>query len=82
MPPAAQVELNSSNAKCLICFENTADAVLMLCGHGGICYKCASEMASKSRDCFLCRQPIVEILEVEQNQNPFIKVISKTKVLP
>lgn len=29
---------HNSNNKCIICFEKVSNAVLMNCGHGGICF--------------------------------------------
>ncbi len=26
---------------CIVCYNNPPDAVLMPCGHGGICYECS-----------------------------------------
>lgn len=46
-----------SNKACVICFENQPDAVLMNCGHGGICHKCAVELWKKTDGlCHLCRK--------------------------
>ena len=38
-------KVSESQAKCIICCDNPPNAVLMICGHGGICYKCAIGMA-------------------------------------
>jgi hypothetical protein len=27
--------------ECIICITNISDAVIMLCSHGGLCFKCA-----------------------------------------
>ena len=31
--------------ECLICLEVRADAVIMNCGHGGICFDCGSKLS-------------------------------------
>ncbi|CAD8094910.1 unnamed protein product [Paramecium sonneborni] len=70
-----------SNSKCIICCEKPSNAVLMNCGHGGICYQCAIQMAQKSKECFLCRQNIQEIYEIAEKDASMLKrVISKTKI--
>ncbi|CAD8100175.1 unnamed protein product [Paramecium sonneborni] len=70
-----------SNSKCIICCENPSNAVLMTCGHGGICYQCAIQMAQKSKECFLCRQTIQEIYEIANKDVSMLKrVISKTRI--
>lgn len=33
---------------CLICFANKPDAVLLNCGHGGICYECGVTIFKES----------------------------------
>ncbi|CAD8204337.1 unnamed protein product [Paramecium octaurelia] len=74
-----QNKLNESNQKCIICCENPPNAVLMICGHGGICYKCGLEMAQKSKECFLCRQKIVFIYEISNFNDDLMKVVTITK---
>lgn len=48
--------LNQSVASCLICYEKQPDAVLMECGHGGLCYDCAIDIWKKNGECYLCRK--------------------------
>jgi hypothetical protein len=53
----------------------------MKCGHGGVCFECAFENISKNKECFLCRQQVIEIYEIEKEEGGnFLKVISKTKI--
>ena len=48
---------------CCICYENPANAVVMQCGHGGICSECGlGILSSNFRLCHLCRQPLSFIL--------------------
>jgi len=50
-------------ASCCICFENLANAVIMRCGHGGICYECGKGiLASNMRQCHLCREPLLFVI--------------------
>jgi len=69
---------------CIICCENSADAVIMGCGHGGVCYKCALESCQKSDKCFMCRKKIEKVLHIATNKIPklnLIKVLSATKIV-
>ena len=70
-------------ASCCICFSNLSDAVVMNCGHGGICYECGkSILLSSYVACHLCREPLVFVLQMDLSntyQN-FINVKSATYV--
>ena len=68
-----------SNRSCIVCFDGTPNAVFMKCGHGGICYKCAIDIFVKNKECYLCREHIDEVLEIESTNESLIKVISTTK---
>ncbi|CAD8210224.1 unnamed protein product [Paramecium octaurelia] len=74
-----QNKVNESSQKCIICCDNPPNAVLMTCGHGGICYKCGLEMAQKSKECFLCRQQILFIYEISNFNDDLMKVVTITK---
>ena len=57
-------KIKKENEVCSICFENTPNAVLMYCGHGGICNTCAFEVVDVKNECHLCRQEVYQIVEV------------------
>jgi len=40
---------------CTLCFDNIADAIIMKCGHSGICIKCALDLWKDKKSCFICR---------------------------
>jgi len=64
---------------CCICFDNTANAVNMQCGHGGICYECGkSILMSNTRLCHLCREPLLFVLQMDLDETcqDFIKVMA------
>lgn len=50
--------LEAIQKECLICLENKADAVILNCGHGGICFDCASKIVLDQigARCHLCRK--------------------------
>ncbi len=50
---------------CIICYTAEADTCIMDCGHGGLCFFCASEIARKTnRSCPICRGSIKQILRM------------------
>lgn len=52
---------------CYVCYETEATAVLLNCGHSGICVQCAKKL--KPRLCPICRKPIektVQLLDEEE----------------
>ncbi|CAD8082393.1 unnamed protein product [Paramecium sonneborni] len=72
---------HDSNSKCIICCEKSSNAILMNCCHGGICYQCAVQLAQKQKECFLCRQIISTIYEIDEKDVSTLKrVISKTRI--
>eukprot|EP01017_Pseudomicrothorax_dubius_P040609 TRINITY_DN6379_c0_g1_i2.p1 TRINITY_DN6379_c0_g1~~TRINITY_DN6379_c0_g1_i2.p1 ORF type:complete len:646 (-),score=113.34 TRINITY_DN6379_c0_g1_i2:128-2065(-) len=71
---------DQSVANCLVCFEKAPDAVVMNCGHGGLCYECAVDIWEKAEDCYLCRKPVVQILQVDlaSKSEDVLKIVSYT----
>lgn len=47
-----------ANLVCALCCDKPSNAVLMNCGHGGICYECAKEIWKLKDECYLCRAVI------------------------
>jgi hypothetical protein len=41
---------------CNICFDQRNDAVLMECGHSGLCFQCAIRLFFSTAECPLCRE--------------------------
>ncbi|CAD8178439.1 unnamed protein product [Paramecium octaurelia] len=54
----------STQDKCLICYENQPNILFIPCRHGGICEKCAEDIVVKSNQCYLCRKNIKQILKI------------------
>ena len=51
---------------CWICVSGPRDAVLLECGHGGICYSCAERCARKRPPlCPMCRQRISCVVRLD-----------------
>ena len=49
---------------CYVCVEREANAILMDCGHGGICYDCAVSMICQKNECMECRKPVKTIYKI------------------
>jgi len=75
------LEVQEDN-NCYLCCSNIADALLMGCGHGGICYECAMEIVSKSNQCMQCRQTVDEVCKIDPKTqvSGFIKTIEVCKI--
>eukprot|EP01017_Pseudomicrothorax_dubius_P022439 TRINITY_DN2428_c0_g1_i8.p2 TRINITY_DN2428_c0_g1~~TRINITY_DN2428_c0_g1_i8.p2 ORF type:complete len:179 (+),score=15.76 TRINITY_DN2428_c0_g1_i8:1260-1796(+) len=58
-----------SSMACLICYDKTPDAVMLNCGHGGLCYSCSLELWNTSDECYLCREKIQNILQIAVPQS-------------
>ncbi|OMJ66572.1 hypothetical protein SteCoe_36534 [Stentor coeruleus] len=72
-----------SNSKklCDMCIENPCDAVIMDCGHGGICYNCSLELWKTVGMCHMCRSEISQVLQIEPADYNLVKVRSTTKAI-
>ena len=58
------LEINIEVERCLICADKYANAVIMGCGHGGVCFECAVKMQQKAGACPICRGKIEKILKL------------------
>lgn len=75
------MSISFTQKECCICFDSKPDAVIMECGHGGICYECGKHLlASEPHVCHLCREDISYVLKMDLSTvySNFIKVISAT----
>mmetsp|Transcript_1234 Transcript_1234/g.1625 ORF Transcript_1234/g.1625 Transcript_1234/m.1625 type:complete len:377 (+) Transcript_1234:68-1198(+) len=55
----------TNSSLCYICYVAPRDAVLMECGHAGVCFSCAQKLAVRHpRSCPICRQPISTVLKL------------------
>ncbi len=55
----------SARQACTICLDSEANAVLMDCGHGAICFQCGIKLLGTTCECHLCRQPVVQVLKID-----------------
>ncbi len=49
---------------CFVCMERPADAVLLECGHSGLCVECATVLWNQGRRCPLCRRGFAAIMRI------------------
>jgi hypothetical protein len=55
------------DASCSICMDRAPEAILLECGHGGLCMPCADslwEQGPEGRLCPMCRKPITGIVKI------------------
>lgn len=70
---------------CTICFEKAKNAVMLACGHGGVCYNCSIDVFVTSGHCPFCRKEISQIVTVglghptnDDDGNAVVDVIGPT----
>ncbi|CAM9533012.1 unnamed protein product [Ectocarpus fasciculatus] len=64
---AAAPSSRREHSTCYICCERRADAVVMECGHGGVCFTCATHLAdSPPHLCPVCRKVIQEVFKIHE----------------
>eukprot|EP00746_Dinoflagellata_sp_MGD_P151052 gnl/MRDRNA2_/MRDRNA2_82750_c0_seq1.p1 gnl/MRDRNA2_/MRDRNA2_82750_c0~~gnl/MRDRNA2_/MRDRNA2_82750_c0_seq1.p1 ORF type:complete len:246 (+),score=37.83 gnl/MRDRNA2_/MRDRNA2_82750_c0_seq1:51-788(+) len=65
--PSKPDAMDDSIACCEICCDNTANIVLLPCGHGDLCRQCTMAIWRRTGGfCHVCRQQIQRILELEE----------------
>ncbi|XP_078310189.1 uncharacterized protein LOC144618312 [Crassostrea virginica] len=52
----------NDDSKCKVCLDNTADCVILRCGHF-VCDSCGQRLKSNDSLCHICRQPIQDIIK-------------------
>lgn len=78
----SSLSVDSSTEKpCSICYDNGSNAVIMECGHGGICYDCSLFVWKTKGTCHMCRSPITQILQIDQRPAKLVKVLSTTRAV-
>ena len=69
--PSAEDDEDEDEDLCAICFTGPRDAVLLECGHGGICYACAKRcLRKKGRECPMCRAPVDQVVQIRLDGVP------------
>jgi hypothetical protein len=73
---ASLVPLANLN-KCYVCFEKSSDSIIKECGHGGVCFSCATKYILIKNQCMVCRgtaQTVMKILPEPVRDNNIFKV--------
>ncbi|PFH36020.1 zinc finger, C3HC4 type (RING finger) domain-containing protein [Besnoitia besnoiti] len=52
---------------CIICYQNHPNAVLLYCGHGGLCFRCAQTCFHRNGRCPTCRQAVKGVVELQED---------------
>jgi len=60
----SQKESDNENM-CYVCLQEVADAVVINCGHGGFCYKCAEKYMLIKSECMACRGQAEKIAKIK-----------------
>lgn len=64
---ASPIRASDDEGLCHLCYTNPPNAILMGCGHGGICYDCAVTLVNKKDECLECREKITAIYKIDPN---------------
>jgi len=80
--PSSKV-ISEEEKHCYLCCERPPNAVLLNCGHGGICYDCAVNLMKTKNKCMECRGVVDGIYKVDPNPKLFdiIKGKELTKII-
>jgi len=64
--PNSRAELADDGLSCWICLRDDVplDAVLLHCGHGGLCLGCAANIWKRRTPCPMCRAPVALVARV------------------
>ncbi|KAJ1446469.1 hypothetical protein M885DRAFT_546312 [Pelagophyceae sp. CCMP2097] len=67
---------------CYVCCLERRDAVIMECGHGGLCFECGKALARRHpRTCPICRALISSVLKIERRASGSATVLSNEGVV-
>jgi len=67
-PVAKVASQEQEEVLCYICERNSPDAVMMGCGHGGVCCECAVESLRTKNVCMQCRSPVDSLYKIKANE--------------
>jgi Zinc finger, C3HC4 type (RING finger) len=66
MPASSTSCCDPEDGLCTICYDAAATCVLMDCGHGGYCWRCAHLLFVRPPgECPVCRAPVQQVLELD-----------------
>jgi hypothetical protein len=56
--------VNDGEDPCMVCLERPPDAILLECGHSGLCVECATVLWDQASPCPLCRRSFAAIMRI------------------
>ena len=62
-------------SNCMVCLEQAPNAILLECGHSGLCIECANVLWAQARRCPLCRQGFAAVMRIIANQDGLVDAI-------
>ncbi len=60
-----EIMKNSNENMCYVCMQEVADAVVINCGHGGFCFRCAERYMLMKSECMACRGQAEKIAKIK-----------------
>lgn len=61
----SKFDMSTLKEKCIACDVKVPDSVFHPCGHGGICFECASTIIAKKPICHYCRADILKVFQID-----------------
>jgi len=65
------------DTSCIVCLDRDREAILLECGHGGLCLQCATSLWNQGpagRHCPMCRKVFSGVMKIVEEQEDMVKV--------
>jgi len=66
---------------CYICENHVSNAILVECGHGGVCCECALKLVEQKNECMECRKPATAIYKIENEPTNKLEAVVQAHAL-
>jgi hypothetical protein len=79
---AAAPEAEDTSTTCLVCWDAGRDAVLLECGHSGMCVACAQRIwrgPTVRRICPICRRGFAAVLRILREEHGVVSAPSSSR---
>ena len=75
LPTDAQIQIAAEDdSSCIVCWDQPRDAVLLECGHGGLCVACADLLWRQTRRCPLCREEFAGVMRIVDASDATVRI--------
>jgi len=67
----------ATDSLCCVCLDHASDAILLECGHGGVCVACATaiwDLGPARRHCPMCREAFIGVMRIEREEECDVEV--------